>query len=58
MDRREMKRRLKTALPDFALLNEDSFVYRFFLDADIEEPSNAQINRLVSILSQLSSDNP
>jgi hypothetical protein len=57
MDRREMKRRLKTALADFAMLNAESFVYRFFVDADIEDPSNAQINRLVSILSDLSSDN-
>ena len=58
MDRREMKRQLKTVLPLFAILNEDSFVYRFFLEADIVNPSQAHINRLVSILEELSSNDP
>ena len=54
MDQRMMRKLLKEFLPHFAAMNFDRFQYEFFTQADIENPTEATIDRLWTVLARIS----
>ncbi len=53
MDRRKMRKALKTFLADYAVRDFERFQYDFFIDNDIENPSPAMRNRLFTVLAMI-----
>ncbi len=53
MDRREMRRKLKTFFADYAARDFEKFQYEFFIDSDIEDPSDAMKDRLFTVIAKI-----
>ena len=53
MDRRKMRKALKTFLADYAARYFERFQYEFFIDNDIEDPSPTMKDRLFTVLAKI-----